>query len=313
MNPLVAKDLLVKYGFTVINQYDGSIKQNINKMMSVGQWQSEVVNKLADQSVKNNIITNYKLTKFLEALVDKLDQNPAVLNENYTGEPLRRVQYVGRISKILPMAPYLQPALRAVYAMIPTPADVARADRVEPAVADLTSIRVPSLMETVGNTNLKETVGTTNLRETVRPPNYSTDLSTMVGGRAVQYGGVLSFRARDLMHNSSAIFRGMYLSLKQALNRMNKSISQPDDGRIVQLLDQLEEKEKLLNDNLQLIEKYLNVIRSGNVDENNVNSVDAMQRYVTLKNKAVRSVSNRQNLLMGVYGSLGNIIIGRPN
>lgn len=271
MEPYAARDLLSAYKFFPVEHYDPRTKSKMISMSSVGQWHSDVVNKISDKSVRDSILTNHKLSQFLGALVDKLDQNPHILNAGYKGESVvRRPQMSGRISQYIPG----MPSQNGFDPNVPTPADVQR------VIMHLQ--RISAVL-----------------------PGVQT------GGGNVQYGGLLTFNARDLQHRSSNVFRGMYGALASALAKMNKGISQPDNGRILELIDQIEEKEEKLNYAVQTIEKYINTLRNGNTDDNNFNSVKAMQDFVAVKNKAVKSITNRQDVLVGIFGGLQSVLLQR--
>lgn len=271
MEPLAVVKLLKAYKFDVVTHYDPRTKSNMDSMQSVGQWHTSVVNKITDKAVRDSILSNHKLSQFLGALVDKLDQNPHILNPTYKGEAsLRRPQMSGRISQYIPS----MPSQRGLDPNIPTHADIQR------IIMELQ--RISAVL-----------------------PRFQTG-----GGNNVQHGGLLTFNARDLQHRSSNVFRGMYGALSSALAKMNKGISQPDHGRILELIDQIEEKEEKLNYAVQTIEKYINTLRNGNTDENSFNNVKAMQDFVALKNKAVKSISSRQEVLAGIFGGLNGVIYG---
>lgn len=77
MLPIIAQDTLNSFGFRIIT------KNNLKIYESYGSWSQGLSNKNLTQEEINNIRTNTKLTQYLTMLVNKINSNPAILNEEY--------------------------------------------------------------------------------------------------------------------------------------------------------------------------------------------------------------------------------------
>lgn len=280
MEPQLVIQLLTAYGFKVENGYDSQTRNtNFKRIMTVGDWEETVVKKLADEKVRNSILSNQNLKWFLKCLVAKLDNNPAILNKDYKGEPMRRMQYTGRIASLIPHMPPLSNKVRSFYAA---------------------NVALPSQI-------LAIMFGSSPFRPFLRGG------STQTGGDGtvvVPAPGALSFNAKDLYTNSAAVFRSVFLNLHASLKRMGKDINKTDEDSIFRLLDELADREKILNNSLSLIEKYLNALNSGLNDESASATLKLMEEQVANRNKAYRGASKRQFLIVNACNTIGNAVLG---
>lgn len=278
MDPGLALKILQAYGFKVEKGYDSPNRAfTFNRMMSVNDWLQNVVGSLPDENAKKSILSNQNLKWFLCCLVDKLDQNPAILNPTYKGEPMRRMQYNGRIASLLPPMPTLSNRVRGLYAA---------------------NVALPSQI-------LAIMFGNSNFRPFLRGG------STQTGGNGavvVPAPGALSFNAKDLYTNSAAVFRSVFLNLHASLKRMGKDINKTDEDRIFQLLDELSDREKILNNSLGLIEKYLNALNNGLNDDSASATLKLMEQQVANRDKAYRGATKRQGLIVSVCNAMGSAL-----
>ena len=88
MYPEIAMNMLRSFGFEAVNTTQGG--QTIKQVQTVGQWidtlkEKHVPNSLSANDV-NDITNNQPLNSYLKLLIEKINNNPAILNPTYTGQ-----------------------------------------------------------------------------------------------------------------------------------------------------------------------------------------------------------------------------------
>lgn len=289
MSPDVALNLLKKYGFEVINgAYDPINNVDISVMEQWQHWNNRIQsNSGLDQGTRNAIQNNTNLKEFLTLLVNKVNRSPAIINSDYKGTPSSFPRVVGRIGQHIPAMPIPSSAVLSFSNLKDDPSSLEHV---------MNAFRVVAM-------NFGLRINTDGLASAFQK-----------GGNGVnQTGGVLSFNSRDLITNSSVVFKHMYASLSNALERANKKISEPDRSKIFKLIHELEENEQKMNNSLTVIERFLDAANNGIGGDNEFNSLLEMQNIVNTRNKAMRSASKRQLGLVNIFGVMRNAIFGtRP-
>lgn len=292
MNPHVAFELLNKYGFTKIKIYNDYLKKDIDGMNNVQAWLASINNNPdINSDTKKNISSNTKLHVFLDLLVNKINNNPGILNTDVTGKISQIQINNGKINRYLPtIPPKYTDKPRSIN-------EIFDSERKTPLTQSEMEHLLNALRLVLGN-NFNFRVGPLNLNK--------------IGGgnsNINQSGGFLTFKSRDLSHNSSAVLKSMYLNLSSALERANKKVSEPDHGKIMKLINEIDEKEKILKNSLNMIEKYIGVINSGVNDENTSNTLKAMEEFVNTRAKAARSISKRLELISLINGTMIGVLL----
>jgi hypothetical protein len=270
MEPNAALHLLEAYGFPYMEEF--YINRAIKRIATVDEWLKQVVsNSNLTIENQNNIKGNKKLCSFLSKLVLKVNNNRAILNKDIVSADTRYLpSQTGRISKLLPSLPRESSNVREVTTSFGTPSDLQNI---------LLQLAIMQRFHGIYQ-------------------SHSKLYGPMTGGSSQLGGGILSFNVKDLTRNSSHIFKSLFISLNNALNKINKKIDDTDINRIHQLLYELEEKETILNNSLTVIQKYLNTLNSGVVDDNTLNTLEEMEVHIKNRDKALKATNKRQQVLV---------------
>ncbi len=90
MHPVMAVQILKKFGFRKHRTYDETAGINLYKIESVDHWMKHVVqghlyDKKAQIENLENTVTGYKLKKYLGLISEYINCNPGIINKGFTG------------------------------------------------------------------------------------------------------------------------------------------------------------------------------------------------------------------------------------
>lgn len=282
VNPDMAKELLGHFGYRTETVLNKELGLQIKQFESVESWlenlQKNYVgtgsNKLTQVEV-TAIADNNKLIGYLRALVAKINKNPAILNEGYTGSSLSNDPNAfnnTRFSKF---------GLR--------PKAVTQASGV-PSMSSIVALQ----NATLANRNVVA------LYYGVLP----TGLNVMMGGGLSEYLETVQDNNQYPIRLSKIIDES-FKSFVAQLRVGGKDLDQSDLSHIQKLISELSVREDKLIKAASYTDKYVRLLSAfGESDNNKVLSMDHVEQFVDKRNSYFSKVGKKQDDLLSILKAL---------
>ena len=282
VNPDMAKELLGHFGYRTETVLSKELGLQLKQIESVESWLENLqknyvgtgTNKLKQDEVKA-IAGNNQLIGYLRALVAKINKNPAILNEGYTGSSLSNDPNAFNNTRFSKFG--LRP--KAV-----TPAS---------GVPSMSSI-VALQNATVANRNVVA------LYYGVIP----TGLNVMMGGGLSEYLETVQDNNQYPLRLSKIIDES-FKSFVAQLRVGGKDLDQSDFSHIQKLITELSDKEDKLIKAASYTDKYVRLLSAfGESDNNKVLSMDHVEQFVDKRNNYFTKVGKKQDDLLSILKAL---------
>ena len=282
VNPDMAKELLGHFGYRTETVLSKELGLQLKQIESVESWLENLqknyvgtgTNKLNKDEVKA-IAQNDKLIGYLRALVAKINKNPAILNEGYTGSSLSNDPNAFNNTRFSKFG--LRP--KAV-----TPAS---------GVPSMSSI-VALQNATLANRNVVA------LYYGVLP----TGLNVMMGGGLSEYLETVQDNNQYPLRLSKIIDES-FKSFVAQLRVGGKDLDQSDFSHIQKLITELSDKEDKLIKAASYTDKYVRLLSAfGESDNNKVLSMDHVEQFVDKRNNYFTKVGKKQDDLLSILKAL---------
>ena len=271
MQPIVAYQTLKSFEFGRVQQQLGN--RQIDRVQTWAEWLDSIKTKLTPQELIA-ISTNIKLQEYLNLIVKKVNDNPAILNKDYIGEKNQSV-----------IAPDLSSVL-GKYGLLFAP-------------------DVPSNMSTVVRLKQLSENSSRQVGLTIGIPGILPTARILVGGSnsySEQY-------LQDTLRQQNSLVLGMYKSLKDRLVKMGKNINSKDDSLIMQLIEELKLKERKLHKIIVMTERYTELLRGHGVqDPNSSLTTDHLEKFVEQRNNYFKKVQSKQTNLVSIIQSIADSV-----
>lgn len=281
MLPQVMVLTLKKFKFNIVEkevQVDRR-RVRLNMVETFGEWVAGLKESdgLSTDDIKN-IAGNDKLEMYLNAIVSRVNANPAIINPNYGGPK-------GKLS----------------YAVDPKTSLLSRygLKQHEPTSILSSAFRLgnlvnPIILSSAPAASRLVVIGTGNRQ--LRGGAYSNDVVR------------LSEAKEDDALQSWSLFNSHYLNIVNRLKAMGKEVSPADHKQIVQLINNLRENEQKLIKATLYAEKYAQLMEVyEQQDTNKVLSLDQLQKFVDARNKYFEKVTSRKNALTTIIETVTEI------
>jgi len=281
IHPYIAYKILQKLQFYGIKKFDKTANRDLIKVIDANTWGQEVAPKI---SFVKTVSDKQKLIEYLQLLVDYCNSNPAIFNNDYSGETQEAFNY---------------PEIQDPYGLKTPLVDITR------SINDTSFVPITSNISRL-NQRLKFIVRQPILSR-VAPmqfmagPQLSPPMSVMIGGGNVipQY-----YTAMYAKHSGALALRSVYIRNLERLQRYNKDLSVESKAKIVSLLEELYETEVKVLKYINLIEKYnslSDLFPNSQEKMFNPKLLDKItQKYETMLQKKER----RENTIMDVLETL---------
>ena len=103
------------------------------------------------------------------------------------------------------------------------------------------------------------------------------------------------------------ILEGQYLTLKNRLKQSNKDLAPGDDKKIQDLIQELKEKERKLNEFIVMTDRYADLLQVfGQTDKETVLTVDHLEQFTQARDNYFNKVSKKQNSLMSIIQAISD-------
>ena len=271
IDPRMLVQTLKAFGFKMEQYSEGNL--TLMKWQSVHDWQVGVSKmgaaneKSLTPNMASKIINNGKLTGYLEMLVKRCNENPAILNKDYKGP-----------NKVAINPKYFNGTHLSKFGLLghaPSSGVLASTERTGLTVANSFGLPVHVFAPVAvmrGGANLY-----------INPIN---DLTNMINEPNKQ---------------TWALLEGEYNSLVQRLKRNNKNVAPKDNEAIRELISKLRDAETKLNHAMLYAEKYaalIEVFRQH--DPKNMLRIDEIEEFVNARNHYFSKVKARQDSLVSI-------------
>ena len=286
--PQLAQKTLDKFGFEIIVEYDETSKRNLKKYTTFTNW----LTKLHDLTKSGSDLTsdeyqkisnNTQLRGYLNLLVQKINSNPAILNENY----------VGKSNELCDYNPYqFKNSVLSKYGLLPRRNNCYSIARLSGLIKNNHRYLINSLQYRLAPYGFGAPfVGGI--------PIFGKPVTlTMVGG------------GQSILNDYSAastILNETFSSQLSLLNSKNKQLGEADKAKIESLLKDLERSETKLIKVIKTLERYFEIqdFYKG-YDPKNILSMDHIKQFVDSKNKYLTKVNNKQDNLLSVLSTIAD-------
>ena len=118
---------------------------------------------------------------------------------------------------------------------------------------------------------------------------------------------VLSGGGMPVIQLQADILEGQYLTLKNRLKQSNKDLAPGDDKKIQDLIQELKEKERKLNEFIVMTDRYADLLQVfGQTDKETVLTVDHLEQFTQARDNYFNKVSKKQNSLMSIIQAISD-------
>jgi hypothetical protein len=286
MLPYVAVLTLDKFKFRREEYKNEELNMTLTKFKDINDWYSlldeEVANKKLYKDHADKIKNNLKLKHYLDLLVDKINSQPAILNEKYMGP--NKVNYKQDDPNSL-LSKY---GIKSYY-------------------QDETFLNIDRLEDLMTRQNNKIAVkfGIPGMFG-----NYQ--VYNLTGGRINNTDDIINIynsKLKDDNKLSGNILSKTYAGLKSILNKYNKTIDKENDEKIIELFDNYNKIETKLARLITTTDKYAQLLEIyGDVDGNSVLTFENLNELVQNRNKVFTKVVKRENNLFSILRTLVDAI-----
>lgn len=305
MTPMVALNLLKRFGFREHLAYDMEANQKLNKIESVQHWLNNYMKrKFPDATDQNAIMSNDRILYYLKLVVEFVNANPSILNSNYSGSTEESVgnveKYVGEYAKSLG---------------IPVRRDITK-DR---GLYDLGMLESTLKTGLYGSTLSKPMLsvglsGTGLLRSPFGEyvsPGFGTIMPVMAGGnpimdafaRRVQDGSVMS---------GSQLLTGILYALKRQMQNRGKVLGKKWNDELDQKLKAMAQMEKQMVINLKYIAEYNDLIEMFGEYKSETLSEKTLKDIVNSHANLYTKHGSEEKSMIAILKALQNLAYGYP-
>ena len=286
--PAMILKTLEAFGFAVEMYKHEVTKQHLKKIQPVRSWLVSL-NNLAkdsksglDENDVKAISDNEKLKGYLEMLVARVNNNPAILNAGYNG-PLSKISNND----------YFNGSKLSTFGLVP---------------------HMPStfnLISTMERTNM--TVGNAlgmQMRSVGLPLGVPMGVPiVMSGGSYFNPIESLESRMKFPVKQSWSIMERQYDGLVERLKRNHKSISAKDNSTIREYINKLRDAEVKLTKTMLYTEKYAKLIEVFDQQDGRSSlSLDHLQKFVDARDGYFKKVRERQNSLVSIIRTVAEAV-----
>ena len=272
MIPMMAYNTLKSFEFGTIPEFSKSANRIIKKIQTWSEWLESLKNNSKLTGVElGQISINVKLQEYLNALVFKVNSNPAIINDDYKLEKQTDLSEIFKNNKLAKMG--LLPNL------FPSPV----------STASMTSII--KLSNTMVDSNNRMRISLNSI------PGLSFNLT---GGAS---------RAQNHLINTTQQQHHLILStfenLKARLKNHKKDIAADDETDIRLMIKELKQRELKLNELIVITEKYTELLEIyGEQDSHSALTLNHLDEFVKHRNNYFEKVSRKQVNLMSIIKSI---------
>ena len=303
MLPRTMVDTLQKFGFA----YD-SRKMQLKTFESVGSWSYKLHKKIAigqlTESEYKAIINNVKLTQYLTLLVNKVNQSPAILNDDYFESAILNREDLG--SRFKDWTPYgLTPR---VFIKSDTTYDIARqASFITTNFARTRSFAQRNLTVLPGGQILSNGV------PFVISQPYFVSSYRMTGGanenKVFMNGGG---NENEVFAKQSSLLQNLLTHAENKLKSMGKTLDIDTRNEIEKHMRQYKDAENKLHRAIAYTDKYIDLIQLfKEYDNSNLLNMDHLKSFVEAREKYFDKTETRQNSIISVIQQMADRIIDR--
>ena len=290
IHPYIAYKILQKLQFYGIKQFDKTANRTLVKVIDANTWKQEVAPKISFVKPISQGLIDY-----LQLLVDYCNSNPAIFNNDYSGETQEAFNYP-EIQDPYGLKTPLVDITRSINdtSFVPITSNISRLNQRLKFI-----VRQPIL----SRVNPMQFMAGPQLSPQMAPIQFmaSSQMSNMMGGGNVipQY-----YTAMYAKHSGALALRSVYIRNLERLQRYNKDLSVESKAKIVSLLEELYETEVKVLKYINLIEKYnslSDLFPNSQEKMFNPKLLDKItQKYETMLQKKER----RENTIMDVLETL---------
>lgn len=266
MLPHMAYSTLKSFQFETYDEFSKSHNRSFKMIQTWQQWLDAC--KKSGKLQPNDLVTisgNVKLQEYLNALVDKVNNNPAILNTDYYGEKPSDLNAAFRGTLL---------AKRGLnFEVVPKSTFSSQIINLQKALSDSRNRAVVSLGQNI-----------------------------VPGVRIVLSGGGM-----PVIQLQADILEGQYLTLKNRLKQSGKDLATGDDKKIQDLIKELKEKERKLNEFIVMTDRYADLLQVfGQTDKETVLTVDHLEQFTQARDNYFNKVSKKQTSLMSIIQAISD-------
>jgi hypothetical protein len=273
MQPIIAYQTLKSFEFGRVEKQIGNRK--IDRVQTWAEWLESIKTKLSQQDL-TAIAANIKLQEYLNLIVKKVNDNPAILNKDYINEKNPSVSAPDNNSVL------------GKYGLVYAP-DVP---------SNMSAIVRLKQFSANQNTQVGVTLGVPGILPGVR--------FNLLGGSMDSYSEKY---LQDTLNQQNSLILGMYKSLKERLGKMGKNINPTDDTLITKLIEELKLRERKLHKMIVMTERYTELLRGHGVqDPSSSLTFNHLNKFVEQRNNYFKKVQTKQNNLMSILQSIADSV-----
>lgn len=308
MTPIVALNLLKKFGFRTYKLFDTEAGFDILKVENVSHWLKTYMKKIfnEDKNAQTAIENNDKILQYLNLVVEYVNANPGILNTNYSGPTEEKV---GKI----------QPNSFAHQLGIPLRRDNTYKPNISINLLDA-SLRSNNIY---GSQYRKPiVVPVTQVQQQVqqyRPPfvDLISPFSTNVGfpmlpplsGGGYHNGNKLN----DNITSGAYVSEALIFDLLAKLRQHNKVIDKEYMDRITQKLDSMKKTEKNMELNIRYIGEYVKLLDAFGDNKGETLSEQNLKNMVNSNYNLYKKHNSEEQSIVQILKTLSELAYGDGN
>lgn len=269
MLPMIAYQTLKSFEFGTIPVFSKSVNRTIKKVQNWGEWLESLKSSSKLQASEITTISgNVKLQEYLNALVFKVNSNPAIINEDY---------------KDLIQTDFSENFKNNLLAKMGLKLNLA-----------------PRSLSTSSLINLSNAMVDSRNRMRISLGSMPGVSLTMFGGASRAENHLL-----NTVQQQHQLISNTFEALKKNLKNHKKEIAAGDDADITKMIQELKDREVKLNNLILITEKYTELLETyGQQDSNSSLTMKHLDEFVTQRNNYFEKVSRKQVNLMSIIRSI---------
>lgn len=249
MTPVVALNLLKRFGFRTYSAFDSEANMNLTKIERVSNWlKNYMKSKFDDKTVQAAIEGNDKILHYLNLVVDFVNSNPAILNSGYSGSTEEKV---GKY-EVDPYASKLGIPIRRDNTRYKSLYNIDLLDSSLRSGLYGSSLKKPLFLQYSNMSNLRSPFGDYVL------PGIGAVMNIQSGGNIMS-----SFSSRvneGTISSGTTLLRGIIYNLIKQMGASGKKLNNEYMEKIMQKLEMMGKMEQQLMQNIKYISEYANLL-----------------------------------------------------
>lgn len=327
IHPKEAIRILNAFKFNIINKFDKNLNISLKFFESYDSWLLHLQkmtklsdtdsNKLSDAEY-DQIVSNSRLTYYLKQLINKINQNPAILNINFIDDgkyvdsqpvPITRAGrygvFQGKINKIEILDDNIKNN------MVSSSSKSGTYD-INQIFKDLRGLQY--LFNSI-NTNKISNFYSSKI---MSGGDARLVLNTSIGSHnlpsitKISDFNLLKQNMKQNTYKSSHIIEKLYNDIISKLKIIHKDVSPDDNHKILNHINDLKDKEEKIYKMVNYIDKYIELYKIyGDNQNGSTLNLDNVAKYINKYENVSYKTNDKRNSILSILETIANIVVDK--